>query len=82
MILPWNFPLLLMLWKLAPALAAGNTVVVKPASETPLSTLLFAALAVDAGLPHGVFNVVAGSGRGIGMQLAKHADIANCIFIL
>jgi len=80
LILPWNFPLLLMLWKLAPALAAGNTVVVKPASETPLSTLLFAALAVDAGLPHGVFNVVAGSGRGIGMQLATHADIAKVSF--
>ena len=80
LILPWNFPLLLMLWKLAPALAAGNTVVVKPASETPLSTLLFAALAVDAGLPPGVFNVVAGSGRGIGMQLATHADIAKVSF--
>jgi aldehyde dehydrogenase (NAD+) len=80
LILPWNFPLLLMLWKLAPALAAGNTVVVKPASETPLSTLLFAALAVEAGLPRGVFNVVAGSGRGIGMQLATHADIAKVSF--
>jgi len=80
LILPWNFPLLLMLWKLAPALAAGNTVVVKPASETPLSTLLFAALAVEAGLPRGVFNVVAGSGRGIGMQLATHPDIAKVSF--
>ena len=57
LILPWNFPLLLMIWKLAPALAAGNTVVVKPASETPLSTLAFAALAVEAGLPAGVFNL-------------------------
>lgn len=80
LILPWNFPLLLMLWKLAPALAAGNTVVVKPASETPLSTLAFAALAVEAGLPPGVFNVLPGSGREIGMWLATHPDIAKVSF--
>lgn len=80
LILPWNFPLLLMLWKLAPALAAGNTVVVKPASETPLSTLAFAALAVEAGLPRGVFNVVPGSGRAIGMLLATHPDVAKVSF--
>lgn len=80
LILPWNFPLLLMLWKLAPALAAGNTVVVKPASETPLSTLAFAALAVEAGLPRGVFNVLPGAGREIGMLLATHPDIAKVSF--
>ncbi|MBA3504299.1 MAG: aldehyde dehydrogenase [Betaproteobacteria bacterium] len=80
LILPWNFPLLLMIWKLAPALAAGNTVVVKPASETPLSTLAFAALAVEAGLPAGVFNVTPGPGREIGMALATHPGIAKVSF--
>lgn len=80
LILPWNFPLLLMLWKLAPALAAGNTVVVKPASETPLSTLVFASLAVSSGLPAGVFNVVPGPGRMIGMALATHLDVAKVSF--
>ena len=80
LILPWNFPLLLLLWKLAPALAAGNTVVVKPASETPLTTLAFAALAVEAGLPRGVFNVLPGSGRDIGMRLATHPDVAKVSF--
>lgn len=80
LILPWNFPLLLMIWKLAPALASGNTVVVKPASETPLSTLAFAALAVEAGLPAGVFNVTPGPGREIGMALATHPGIAKVSF--
>ncbi len=80
LILPWNFPLLLMIWKLAPALAAGNTVVVKPASETPLTTLLFAQLAVQAGLPAGVFNVVPGPGREIGMAMANHPRIDKISF--
>jgi len=80
LILPWNFPLLLMIWKLAPALAAGNTVVVKPASETPLTTLAFAAMAFEAGLPAGVFNVTPGPGRQIGMALATHPDIAKVSF--
>jgi len=80
LILPWNFPLLLMIWKLAPALAAGNTVVVKPASETPLTTLLFAQLAVQAGLPAGVFNVVPGPGRDIGMAMANHPHIQKISF--
>ena len=80
LILPWNFPLLLMIWKLAPALAAGNTVVVKPASETPLSTLAFAAIASAAGLPAGVFNVTPGPGREVGMALATHPDIAKVSF--
>lgn len=80
LILPWNFPLLLMVWKLAPALAAGNTVVVKPASETPLSTLALAAIAEEAGLPPGVFNVVPGPGRDIGMAIAAHPGIAKVSF--
>ncbi len=80
LILPWNFPLLLMVWKLAPALAAGNTVLVKPASETPFSTLALAALAVEAGLPAGVFNVVPGPGREIGMAIASHPGIAKISF--
>lgn len=80
LILPWNFPLLLMVWKLAPALAAGNTVVVKPASETPLSTLALAAITEEAGLPPGVFNVVPGPGREIGMAIAAHPGIAKVSF--
>ncbi len=80
LILPWNFPLLLMLWKLAPALAAGNTVVVKPASETPLSTLAFATIASAAGLPPGVFNVLPGPGRQLGMAIAKHSGIDKISF--
>ena len=79
-IVPWNFPLLLMLWKVAPALAAGNTVVVKPASLTPLTALLFADLAVKAGLPAGVLQVVPGSGGTIGMGLVRHPDIAKVSF--
>jgi acyl-CoA reductase-like NAD-dependent aldehyde dehydrogenase len=80
LILPWNFPLLLMVWKLAPALAAGNTVVVKPASETPLSTLALASIAESAGLAPGVFNVVPGPGREIGMAIASHPGIAKVSF--
>jgi len=79
-IVPWNFPLLLMLWKVAPALAAGNTVVVKPASATPLTTLLFAELSVRAGLPEGVLNVVPGSGDEIGKSLVQHPDVAKVSF--
>ena len=80
LILPWNFPLLLMIWKLAPALACGNTVVVKPASETPLTTLALAGLAMEAGLPAGVFNVLPGPGREIGMAIASHPGIAKVSF--
>lgn len=80
MIVPWNFPLLLMLWKVAPALAAGNTMVVKPASLTPLTALLFADLAKECGLPPGVLNVVPGSGAIAGMGLATHSDVAKVSF--
>jgi len=62
-IIPWNFPLLMLAWKVAPALAAGNTVVLKPAEYTPLTALLFAELCIEAGLPRGVVNIVTGDGR-------------------
>lgn len=80
LILPWNFPLLLMLWKVAPALAAGNTVIVKPASETPLSTLAFASLAAEVGVPAGVLGVLPGPGRALGMAMARHPGIDKISF--
>eukprot|EP00038_Savillea_parva_P016057 m.15743 g.15743 ORF g.15743 m.15743 type:complete len:830 (-) comp3308_c0_seq1:246-2735(-) len=73
-IVAWNFPLMLLVWKIAPALAAGNTVVMKPATYTRLSALLFAEICNEAGLPPGVFNVVTGSGR-LGSALAGHPDV-------
>jgi acyl-CoA reductase-like NAD-dependent aldehyde dehydrogenase len=80
LITPWNFPLTIASWKLAPALAAGNTVVLKPAELTPLSALRFAELAADAGLPQGVVNVVAGPGRTCGQRLVEHPDVAKIAF--
>lgn len=80
LIVPWNFPLLMMVWKVAPALAAGNTVVVKPASLTPLTALLFAKLASDAGLPAGVLNVVPGPGEAAGMALVRHPRVTKISF--
>ncbi len=77
---PWNFPLLLGLWKMAPALAAGNSVVVKPDEKTPLSTLLFARLALEAGLPPGVLNVVPGIGHVAGARLAAHPGVGKIGF--
>ena len=71
-IVPWNFPLMLLVWKVAPALAMGNTVVLKPATYTRLSALLFAEICAEAGLPQGVFNVVTGGGA-IGQILAEHS---------
>ncbi len=79
-IVPWNFPLLLMLWKVGPALAAGNTIVVKPASATPFTALLFAELASAAGLPPGVLNVVPGNGGEVGMSLVEHPSVAKVSF--
>ncbi|RJS92924.1 aldehyde dehydrogenase [Salinisphaera sp. Q1T1-3] len=73
-ILPWNVPFLMMAWKLAPALAAGNTVVVKPAEDTPLSALLFADIAREAGVPDGVINIVTGDGKA-GAALVEHGDV-------
>lgn len=73
-IVAWNFPLMLLIWKVAPALAAGNTVVMKPASYTRLSALLFAEICAEAGLPPGVFNVITGSGS-MGSALVVHPDV-------
>jgi acyl-CoA reductase-like NAD-dependent aldehyde dehydrogenase len=80
LITPWNFPLTIASWKLAPALAAGNTVVLKPAELTPLSALRFAELARAAGLPDGVVNVVVGPGSSCGRRLVEHPDVAKIAF--
>ena len=80
LITPWNFPLTIASWKLAPALAAGNTVVLKPAELTPLSALRFAELALAAGLPEGVVNVVVGPGSVCGSRLVEHPDVAKIAF--
>ena len=79
-IVPWNFPFLLASWKIAPALAAGNTVVLKPASLTPLTALRFAELTQEAGLPEGVFNVVTGPGGKVGMALVRHPGVDKIAF--
>jgi aldehyde dehydrogenase (NAD+) len=78
-IIPWNFPLLMLSWKVAPALAAGNTVVLKPAEFTPLSALLFAEITQQIGLPAGVFNLVTGDGR-TGGALVEHPGVAKIAF--
>jgi acyl-CoA reductase-like NAD-dependent aldehyde dehydrogenase len=80
LIVPWNFPLVIASWKLAPALAAGNTVVLKPAELTPLSALAFARLAAEAGIPDGVVNVLPGPGRVIGQRLIEHPRVAKIAF--
>jgi acyl-CoA reductase-like NAD-dependent aldehyde dehydrogenase len=79
-IVPWNFPFLLASWKIAPALAAGNTVVLKPASLTPLTALKFAELCQEAGLPEGVFNVVTGPGGKAGMALVRDPRVDKIAF--
>jgi aldehyde dehydrogenase (NAD+) len=79
-IVPWNFPLNIASWKFAPALAAGCTVVLKPASETPLTALLFAEIALEAGLPPGAFNVVTGGGSTAGAALVRHPDVDKISF--
>ncbi|MDQ2636259.1 MAG: aldehyde dehydrogenase family protein, partial [Actinomycetota bacterium] len=79
-IAPWNFPLLLTLWKVGPALAAGNSVVVKPDEHTPLSILEFARIAEANGLPPGVLNVVPGDGPEAGARLASHPDVGKIAF--
>ena len=78
-IIPWNFPLLMLAWKIAPALAAGNTVVLKPAEFTPLTALLFAEIAARAGLPAGVVNVVTGDGD-TGRMIVEHGDVDKIAF--
>ena len=79
-IVPWNFPLLLTAWKVAPALACGNTVIVKPASQTPLTALALAAIARDVGLPAGVLNVVTGPGSTVGRMIVEHPGIDKIAF--
>jgi betaine-aldehyde dehydrogenase len=80
LIVPWNFPLTIAAWKLGPALAAGNTVVLKPAELTPLTALRFAEIAAEAGLPEGVVNVVVGPGSTCGRRLVEHPDVAKIAF--
>lgn len=79
-IVPWNYPLYIAAWKFAPALAAGNTVVLKPASLTPLTLLEFAKLTKKAGIPNGVFNVVTGNGSVVGTALASHPSVDMVAF--
>ena len=79
-IVPWNFPVSIAAWKIAPALAAGCTIVLKPSEETPLSALLLAELAMEAGMPEGVFNVVTGDGKTTGAALTAHRDIKKITF--
>jgi acyl-CoA reductase-like NAD-dependent aldehyde dehydrogenase len=80
LITPWNFPLTIASWKLAPCLAAGNTVVLKPAELTPLTALEFERIALEAGIPEGVVNVVAGPGSSCGARLVEHPDVAKVAF--
>jgi betaine-aldehyde dehydrogenase len=80
LIVPWNFPLVITSWKAAPALAAGNTIVIKPAELTPLTALELEKIALEAGLPEGVVNVVAGPGSTAGRRLVEHPDVAKVAF--
>ena len=79
-IVPWNYPMIISAWKIAPALAMGNSVVLKPAEQSPLSALLLARLASEAGMPDGVFNVVTGLGPKAGQALARHNSVAKVAF--
>src|SRR5207247_485637 len=80
LIIPWNFPIAITSWKLGPALAAGNTVVLKPAGLTPLTALELERLALEAGIPEGVLNAVVGAGRTVGERLVQHPDVAKIAF--
>ena len=80
LIVPWNFPLMMASWKVGPALAAGNTAVLKPASWSPLTALRLGELALEAGLPPGVLNVVTGPGPVVGMALAAHEGVGKIAF--
>jgi acyl-CoA reductase-like NAD-dependent aldehyde dehydrogenase len=80
LITPWNFPLPIACWKVAPALAAGNTIVLKPAELTPLTAMELEKIALDAGLPEGVLNVVVGPGRVVGERIVEHPDVAKVAF--
>ncbi|MBW3593309.1 MAG: aldehyde dehydrogenase family protein, partial [Actinobacteria bacterium] len=80
LIIPWNFPLPIAAWKIAPALAAANTIVIKPSELTPLTTLELERIVVEAGIPEGVLNVVNGPGRVVGERLVTHPDVAKIAF--
>ena len=80
LIVPWNFPLTIASWKMAPALAAGNTLVLKPAELTPLTALKFESIAREAGIPEGVVNVLVGPGSKVGKRLVEHPDVAKVAF--
>jgi betaine-aldehyde dehydrogenase len=80
LITPWNFPLPIASWKVGPALAAGNTIVLKPAELTPLTAIELGKLALEAGIPEGVLNVVNGPGRIVGERIAEHPDVAKVAF--
>ncbi len=79
-IIPWNFPLLMAAWKLGPALACGNTVILKPAEQTPLTALRLGELITEAGLPEGVLNIITGFGPGAGSSIAEHPGIDKVAF--
>ena len=79
-IVPWNFPLLMACWKLGPALAAGNSVILKPSEKSPLTAIRLAQLALEAGIPAGVFNVLPGYGHSVGKALALHMDVDTLVF--
>jgi betaine-aldehyde dehydrogenase len=79
-IAPWNYPLQMAAWKILPAIAAGNTIVLKPAELTPLTSLMFAQAAAEAGIPDGVINIVNGTGRGVGEHLVAHPDVRMTSF--
>jgi acyl-CoA reductase-like NAD-dependent aldehyde dehydrogenase len=79
-VVPWNYPMIIASWKIAPALAMGNSVVLKPAENSSMSALLLARLATEAGLPNGVFNVVTGLGAQAGQALARHMDVSKLAF--
>jgi len=80
LIVPWNFPLAISSWKVGPALAAGNTVILKPAALTPLTAIELERIALEAGLPEGVLKVVVGAGRTVGERLVEHPDVAKVAF--
>ncbi len=80
LIVPWNFPLTIASWKMAPAMAAGNTIVLKPAELTPLTALEFERIAREAGIPEGVVNVLVGPGSVVGQRLVEHEDVAKVAF--
>lgn len=79
-IVPWNFPLMMACWKLGPALATGNSVILKPSEKSPLTAIRVAQLAIEAGIPKGVFNVLPGYGHTVGKALALHMDVDTLVF--